>query len=390
MTAQPHFLPRRILMTSDTLGGVWTYALDLISALQENQVEIFLATFGRPLNRDQRSAIRSHGNLHLYESSYKLEWMNDPWDDIERAKSWLLELYQETAPDLIHFNHLTNIDAGWDVPLITVVHSDVCSWWESTHGDPLPRQWLKYKEEVTRNLHAADLVVTPSHAMQSMIQELYGPMKEIKTIPNGRDTRKFKARSPDEKDPIVCVVGRLWDEAKNIFLLEQAAPKIPWRVVAIGSTESPFTRKPTLKNIETLGPLGSDETSSWLSRASIYALPAKYEPFGLSILEAALSGCALVLGDIKSLRENWDNAALFVNPNDHQECAETINFLIENSTERNRLAKLANERARFFSSKRMASMYWKEYCSLLRPILPLSQDQFIPPSLTTTNVEFKR
>ncbi len=33
-------------------------------------------------------------------------------------------------------------------------------------------------------------------------------------------------------------------------------------------------------------------------------LPARYEPFGLSVLEAALSGCALVLGDIPSLRES--------------------------------------------------------------------------------------
>ena len=38
--------------------------------------------------------------------------------------------------------------------------------------------------------------------------------------------------------------------------------------------------------------------ADWYSRASIYALPARYEPFGLSVLEAALSGCALVLGDI--------------------------------------------------------------------------------------------
>ena len=42
-----------------------------------------------------------------------------------------------------------------------------------------------------------------------------------------------------------------------------------------------------------------------MARASIYALPARYEPFGLSILEAALSGAALVLGDIPSLREVW-------------------------------------------------------------------------------------
>jgi hypothetical protein len=45
-------------------------------------------------------------------------------------------------------------------------------------------------------------------------------------------------------------------------------------------------------------------------------LPARYEPFGLSVLEAALSGCALVPGDIASLRGNWDGVAEFVCPDD--------------------------------------------------------------------------
>ena len=50
--------------------------------------------------------------------------------------------------------------------------------------------------------------------------------------------------------------------------------------------------------------------------AAIYALPARYEPFRLEVLEAAAPGCALVLGDIASLRELWDGAALFVAPDD--------------------------------------------------------------------------
>ena len=46
------------------------------------------------------------------------------------------------------------------------------------------------------------------------------------------------------------------------------------------------------------GQLTTAEVRNVINTASIYALPARYEPFGLSILEAALSGCALVLGDI--------------------------------------------------------------------------------------------
>ena len=71
------------------------------------------------------------------------------------------------------------------------------------------------------------------------------------------------------------------------------------------------------------GRLTPPQMARVVSRApSIYALPARYEPFGLSVLEAALSGCALVLGDIPSLREIWDGAALFVDPDDARRAAK--------------------------------------------------------------------
>ncbi len=68
--------------------------------------------------------------------------------------------------------------------------------------------------------------------------------------------------------------------------------------------------------------------AGWLGRASIFALPARYEPFGLLPLEAALSGCALVLGDIPSLREVWGDAAWFVPPDDRDALTAAIGSLI--------------------------------------------------------------
>src|SRR5436190_23853133 len=52
MTRDRHFfanvrpLPQRVLMTADTVGGVWTYALELARVLCEQEVEITLATMG--------------------------------------------------------------------------------------------------------------------------------------------------------------------------------------------------------------------------------------------------------------------------------------------------------------------------------------------------------
>jgi glycosyltransferase involved in cell wall biosynthesis len=114
-----------------------------------------------------------------------------------------------------------------------------------------------------------------------------------------------------------------------------------------------------------LGRLSAEELARWYAIAAIYVLPARYEPFGLSVVEAALSGCALVLGDIPSLREIWGEAAVFVPPDDGEAVAGAINALITDSTRRCQLAKMARDRAVEFTPQRMASGYLKAYQDLI-------------------------
>jgi glycosyltransferase involved in cell wall biosynthesis len=100
-------------------------------------------------------------------------------------------------------------------------------------------------------------------------------------------------------------------------------------------------------------------------RAAIYALPARYEPFGLSALEAGLAGCALVLGDLPSLREIWEGAALFVNPDDDDALASVLGDLICNGGTRAAWAARARRRALRFSARRMSAEYLAAYAALM-------------------------
>jgi glycosyltransferase involved in cell wall biosynthesis len=104
-----------------------------------------------------------------------------------------------------------------------------------------------------------------------------------------------------------------------------------------------------------------------MARASIYAMPARYEPFGLSILEAGLSGCALVLGDIPSLREHWDGAAAFVAPDDRGALRRAIGRLIDSPARRAELGRRARERGHEFTVGRMVDAYQRLYHGLLCP-----------------------
>lgn len=100
--------PSKILMTADTVGGVWNYSLELVQALAPFKTQVALATMGAPLTEEQRRQAGEIDNLTIYESNYKLEWMENPWEDVEKAGEWLLKLKDEVQPDLVHLNGLVH------------------------------------------------------------------------------------------------------------------------------------------------------------------------------------------------------------------------------------------------------------------------------------------
>jgi glycosyltransferase involved in cell wall biosynthesis len=103
-----------------------------------------------------------------------------------------------------------------------------------------------------------------------------------------------------------------------------------------------------------------------LATASIFTAPATYEPFGLAALEAGRAGCALVLGDIPSLREVWGDAALFADPRNDEELERCIRSLIDDPLLRAEYARRARRRALRYSPRRMALSYVGAYRSALR------------------------
>src|ERR1051326_8323524 len=88
--------------------------------------------------------------------------------------------------------------------------------------------------------------------------------------------------------------------------------------------------------------------------ARVFVSVSLYEPFGLSVLEAAQAGCALVLSDIPTHRELWDGVALFVEARDDQGFADAIGDLLDDSSKRQHLGETARERALQYSPGQMA------------------------------------
>lgn len=353
-------------MTADTVGGVWTYSVELARALASCGVEVALATMGGPPTELQRERVARIPRLKLFESTFRLEWMDDPWDDVERAGRWLLGLAERVEPDVVHLNGYAHGDLSWERPVLVVGHSCVCSWWQAVHGAAPPADpWARYAERVRAGLAAADRVVAPTAAMLAALEEHYGPLPPSRVIANGRDPGAFP---PRPKEPFVLSAGRLWDPAKNLAALEGAAPEVPWPIYVAGEAQRPDGAggggEATPRHTHPLGRLSGRVLAAWLGRASIYALPARYEPFGLSVLEAAMAGCCLVLGDVPSLREVWGEAATWVDPGDPAALARELTRLAEDDAARAAGAAAARRRAAGLTVARMAEQYLDLYREL--------------------------
>jgi glycogen synthase len=348
-------------MTADTVGGVWTYALELCRALAPFGVQVGLATMGAAITPDQWKEVRPLQNVEVFESEFRLEWMDNPWEDVRRAGAWLLDLEQQFQPDVIHLNNYAHGALTWCAPKIVVGHSCVLSWWVAVKSEAPPECWNCYREAVRAGLEAADAVVAPSRVMLDCLERFYGPFTRAMAVPNAR---RCETQRPS-KQHLVLAAGRLWDEAKNIQILARVAGRLPWPTCVAGAATDPDGRRPRFDNVSLLGRLGLDEMQDWYGHASIYVLPARYEPFGLSALEAASAGCVLVLGDISSLREVWGDAALFVAPNAEEELARTLLALINDHELRAECAARALARSQLYTPERMVDGYVRVYGDVL-------------------------
>ncbi|HLT92665.1 MAG TPA: glycosyltransferase family 4 protein [Woeseiaceae bacterium] len=353
----------RILMTTDSIGGVWSYSVELCRALAAHGCEVVLACLGGPLHATARAEAESLPNVVLHESDYRLEWMEDPWEDVERGADWIAELAARSGADLVHLNCYGPALRELGVPVLLVAHSCVHTWWRATRGGDPDGRWQRYRECVIHALATADRVVAPTAAHLQATGECYDEVNlngRATVIRNGIDA----ARWPGERLPgrFVLGVGRAWDEAKNLGQLALIAPELECPTLLVGEIAP---GRGGVRNLVRLGCLPRQDLSQYFRRAAAFVHPARYEPFGLAVLEAAVCGCPLVLGDIAPLRELWDGAAEFVHPDDSDALRLCLEQLLRDPRRRTRLGQSARQRALRYGAATMGAEYAAEYRALL-------------------------
>jgi len=359
-----------ILMTADTIGGVWTYTRELVTQLSRKGHQITLVSFGEIPSSAQSEWLDALRNVSYHPTGFRLEWMQDAESDLRESASLLRSIIDEVKPDLLHCNQFYYGSLDCEHPRLVVAHSDVVSWWVSVHGaEPPDNQWIRdYRQNVATGLSKADLVVAPSAWMLDQIGRFYGEPKKKAVVHNGRHPDLFTSET--RKQDYAISVGRIWDAGKQASLLLR--DDLPILTVLVGTEQSPEGAVASAQSARRFprllmkGPQPESELRKLLAAAGIYIATSRYEPFGLAPLEAALSGCAIVANDIPTLREVWGDDAVYFERNNSRAMLLAIEELASNPKRRADYGARALERARRqYSSARMAEDYLQLYRALV-------------------------
>lgn len=371
----PRGLPVHILVTTDTLGGVWTYTRELVTGLVARGVRVTLVSFGEIPLPQQTSWMDNLRGLDYRPTGFRLDWMQEGEQDLKDSSAYLTALVRELKPDLLHLNHICYGSLPVAVPRLVVAHGDMVSWSVAVRGrEPEENRWLRWYRDVTaRGLAQANVVVAPSVWMLDTIRTSYVWPRRDTVIYNGRNPLLFNPYA--SKEDSVLAVGRPWDAGKQVSLLTQYTHPLPVCIVGADAPTASWKvpiRADVKVATQTLrvalkGPQTETQMRNLYSRASIFAATSRYDAVGMTALEAAFSRCAIVANDIPIFREIWGDAALYFHANDAASLAEVIQRL---SGERDLCRSFANrayQRARAcFTAKRMLDEYFLLYHEALR------------------------
>ncbi len=349
----------RFLMTTDTIGGVWTFTNQLSSALLAQDHAVALMSFGR-LPSDEQSDWAA-GQQAAYPDQFQytpstvpLEWSQENGRSLSEGEPALAKVAEQFKPDLLFANQFCFGATALDLPRIVVAHSDVLSWARACQLAALtPTPWLAhYKTLVQAGLSRADAVAAPTQAVLQDLSLDFTLPRGGMVIANGRDLPTPPAK-PLKQLQAICA-GRLWDAAKGLDLLENC--DLPLPILVAGETQfgdEPERALPS--NVRLLGALPAAELQNRFLESAIYLCTSRYEPFGLAPLEAALCGCAIVARDLPSLREVWGDDALYFR--NAAGLTTQVRRLVENEAARTMLQERAGRRAATFTVKRMTEAY---------------------------------
>ncbi len=138
-------------------------------------------------------------------------------------------------------------------------------------------------------------------------------------------------------EPYILAVSSL-DPRKNFSNLIHAFLKLqdlPHKLYIIGGNSSVFSTMnlPISDKIVFLNYVSNHDLVAYYKQASLFVYPSLYEGFGIPPLEAMSQQCPVLVSDIQVLHEVCKDAVFYCNPNDSNDIANQIHYILTNPSE---------------------------------------------------------
>lgn len=348
-----------------TAGGINRYFASLISRLPENFNPSLTTCQGVKINYP------SHQNLKTFF-----------WQRFRpgRLSFWLEKYYFRFVADVTHFDiiHPTYYSSLTQQPLNQYRVPIVLTVWDIIHElfaedmDPTGEK----AEEKRKAIGAAQAIICISENTKKDLVERY-------SIPEDKITVTYLASEisasislglePVPSRPYYLYVGSR-ASYKNFDVLLAAFAKVVsvCREMVLCVVGPPFTETEkqiiadlNLKDyIEHYGYV-IDRHLAKLYRCSLaFVYPSLYEGFGIPPLEAMSCGTVAVVSNSSSLPEVVGDAGILFDPKSPNDLADILFFLLNNSTERDRLIAKGDQRSKLFSWDKTAAQTVDVYRSV--------------------------
>jgi len=376
LSTHGYFDPEPILGATDT-GGQVTYVLELSKHLAElgYKVDIYTRKFADrsevdPVNDDVRV-------IRIPCGSNEFIRKEDLFPNLDELVDNMLAFMKKNnlSYEVFHSHYW---DAGYvsmklaeklGTHLFYTAHSLGAWKKEQMGGDEAKMEKLfKFSERthweniIFRKARAQTVTTIDGKENYKRLYDFESPALII--IPPGVDTKRFQPLQPGEKDrdldvpdSFVFALSRIDSNKGHDYLIrafEKVARKCDATLVIGGGSKNPKQHEIDVKTrleeivselniggrVKFTGYIPDEDLAAYYRKADVFILPSKYEPFGMTTLEAMSCGTPVIATRFGGIKDDLENNvdSLLVDPTDPEEFSEAmINVL----TDEKLAAKLA-------------------------------------------------
>ena len=211
------------------------------------------------------------------------------------------------------------------------------------------------------------ITVISEKTRDEILQYCPNAAAKIRVIPNPLTLDLFyrKFNGETSENPKILVVGTR--ENKNIDRIIEATMDLRCIITILGPLTSRQLSRMSESHTEFISKsfITEIELQNLYRSSDLLLFPSLYEGFGMPIIEAQASGCAVITSSIKPMSEVAGDAALFVDPMDVADIRNKINQLISDSTLKNKLVAKGYINAAKYQPAIVANQYLDLYKLML-------------------------